>query len=919
MKLSHTAAAAFIAIAAAVAPTMTFAQTCCAPAGNDWPEVNGNIGAWQYSSLNQINKSNINQLGPAWVVHVGTEPITAPVAAPADNSTANQEPAPIVVDGVMYVDTPAGGVIALDGATGAVKWKWQPSTAANGFGPGGFHRGVSVGQGKVFTTAAGNRVVALNKDTGAIVWAVQPTASGGATLGTIAKAHTIYHDGLVIQGTNDSARGSIFALNANDGSMAWYFFTTYPHGTVFTDVNGTTFDAGDTWTTKVTPNDMPNTCYLTAGATVWQHPTIDPVLGMVYFTTGNVRSCTGAQDGSTRFGTNLFGASIVALDLKTGVYKWHFQATHHEFWDEDAGLPPQIADVTVGGVTKKVVYVGSKAGHQFTLDRTNGKPVIAVEERPVFYDTRSNAWPTQPRPAAGAFIEQCVAYQNLGSDVPGLPHRAVPNWNGYQAQPDPANPGQLKLVVHSPNYLDADAPFRAGPPRLGCIEEGSLLPWLSMSSSNGTADMSATAYSPLLNLRYILYNYSPAAHPIAQGGNSLRQIGGYQTGGITALNASTMEIVWKKPLRLDASRQNNPVVTGSGLLFFSGMDGVLTGMDAATGDVLWRFQTGFPSQSPTITYMIDGVQYIALAAMAGNQPYSQTPNGDAVWVFKLDGKAVYTTGPRSAPVVVSGSAEAPTPRPIPRRRPTDNTAGTGVPANTIYMARSNGTATATKDPTGTGSMVPSTLTVPVGTTVTFTNPGDATFGVAGSGNLLEHCATQFFEGLFNFRLQPGQSAQYTFDREGQYFYNDCTDPRPSGKVVVTLAAQDMPGAATIFPSPLDLRSPTGIFTGVTGSLTVSMTVPAGYVLDTTRNSDLNCRLLEDSASCVTLTTPLTTALIVANFAAQSGNVVKANFNKADIDNNVPVGTSVPLTFTANFINNGVQKKLTSTVNVQVVK
>jgi plastocyanin len=249
----------------------------------------------------------------------------------------------------------------------------------------------------------------------------------------------------------------------------------------------------------------------------------------------------------------------------------------------------------------------------------------------------------------------------------------------------------------------------------------------------------------------------------------------------------------------------------------------------------------------------------------------------------------------------------------------DNTAGTGVPPNTIYMARSNGTATATKDATATGSMVPSTLTVPVGTTVTFTNPGDATFGVAGSGNLLEHCATQFFEGKFNFRLQPGQSAQYTFDREGQYFYNDCTDPRPSGKVVVTLAAQDMPGAATIFPSPLDLRSPTGIFTGVTNTLTVSMTVPAGYVLDTARNSEANCRLLEDTASCVTLTTPLTTALIVANFAAQSGNVVKANFNKADIDNNVPVGTSVPLTFTANFINNGVQKKLTSTVNVQVVK
>ena len=274
---------------------------------------------------------------------------------------------------------------------------------------------------------------------------------------------------------------------------------------------------------------------------------------------------------------------------------------------------------------------------------------------------------------------------------------------------------------------------------------------------------------------------------------------------------------------------------------------MLTGMDAATGDVLWRFQTGFPSQSPTITYMIDGVQYIALAAMAGNQPYSQTPNGDAVWVFKLGGNAVYTTGPRSAPVVVSGSSEAPTPRPIPRRRPVDNTAARAVPANTIYMARSNGTATAAKDATATASMVPSTLTVPVGTTVTFTNPGDSTFGVASSRQPAGALRHAVLRGLFNFRLQPGQSAQYTFDREGQYFYNDCTDPRPSVQGASSRWQRKTCRAQRrSFRAPLDLRSPTGIFTGVTGTVTVSMTVPAGYVLDTTRNSDANCRLLEDT-------------------------------------------------------------------------
>ena len=111
------------------------------------------------------------------------------------------------------------------------------------------------------------------------------------------------------------------------------------------------------------------------------------------------------------------------------------------------------------------------------------------------------------------------------------------------------------------------------------------------------------------------------------------------------------------------------------------------------------------------------------------------------------------------------------------------------------MARSNNTATSTGDSVNTNSMIPSQRSVPVGTTVTFRNPGVETFPTAP--NLKEHCATQFFEGKFNFRLQPGQTAQYTFDREGEYFYNDCTDPRPAGKVIVTLTPQDMPGCAPV--------------------------------------------------------------------------------------------------------------------------
>jgi glucose dehydrogenase/plastocyanin len=906
MKRNHVAAAVLTAFAV---PTLALAaDNCCTPANKDWPVTTGNLGGSGYTALTQINKANLKSLGAAWVTHVSAEPVTMPVPGPGTTTTA-QQTIPIVVDGVMYLDTPGGGVIALNAATGLVKWKWMPSVAANGFAGNSTHRGVSVGDGKVFTTAAGNRVVALNKDTGAIVWAVQPTAPDGTTLGTIAKVRTTYHDGMVYQGTNDSARGSVFALRASDGALVWHFFSTYPFGTSFTDVNGTTFDAGATWTTKVTPNDTPNNCYLTGGATAWQHPTIDPELGLLYQPFGNVRSCNSSQNGEGRPGDNLFGSSLVALDLKTGQYKWHFQAVRHDIWDMDNALPPALADVQIGGQTKKVLFYGSKSGFQFTLDRTNGKPALPIEYRAVPGDTRNNPAPTQPFPLQSIFMPQCVSLQNLGSAIPGDQHRMVPNWNGYQAEPDPDHPGQLRLALRSPNYLTPQEPFMVGPPRLGCMYDGSYdnFVQMSMTGQNGGNDMTNTSYSPRLNLRYVGVSFSPVGHPLAQGGNGLRQIGGYQTGALVAINNSTGDIAWTKPLKFDLSRQHNPLVTATDLLFHTQMDGWLVGRDAATGDELWRFQLGAPSQAGTISYEVDGEQYIATTNMAGSQPYSQGGNGDAVWAFKIGGKALYHTGTRANPVIVSGSSEAPAPLPIANwRRPVDNTAGTGVPANTVYMARSNGTATATKDSTATSSMVPSRLSVPVGTTVTFTNPGDATFGVAGSGNLKEHCATQFFEGRFNFRLQPGESAQHTFDREGEYFYNDCTDPRPVGKVIVTLDPQNVPGALQFVPGTLNLRPANGIFTSVAGLLTATFKLPgSGYTLD----------------GNVQLKTPLTEQTFepVSASLTPDGKTLVLSFDKGLIDNNVPAGDAVPLTVSANFMFGGVQTKLSSTATVKVIK
>ena len=868
------------------------------PADQDYPKVGGNLGNQNYSSLTQINKANINNLGGAWSLHLSGAPTTVPVASPGTTNTG-QQTSPIVVDGVIFSDTPIGGVIAVNGKDGTVKWKWTPTAANPGFTPTGTRRGVSVGAGKVYTQASGGRVVALDQNTGALVWAVAPQPPAGeTTLGNIAKVGTIYYDGMVYVGTTDGARNAGFALNASDGSMAWSFYGGAKRGTVVTDVNGVTVDAGDTWG----PDVSGQSCALTAGASPWMMPAVDPELNQVYWTFGNVRSCKSSQDGSQRPGINLFSSSMVAVDAKTGAYKWHFQSVRHGYWDMDNTQPPAVGEVVVGGVTKKVIYYGSKASTTFILDRVTGKSIVNLVERPVAQDSRQSDQPTQPFPPTGTWLKDCIVYQPLSpSTVPGDPYRAVPNYNGYQAGARKSD-GSLPLVFTPGSYIDADIPFLTIPAgyhgnngelptsdgnggttvahRLGCLWDPHFaLPMLSTTTQNGGNDWSGAAFSQHLGLYITPYAINNVAHDTSEGSNGLRAPGQYQTGGYLALNGATGQVVWNNFTGLDQAHGQSPMVTASDLVFWNQPDGWFVAADAATGQVLWKFQMGAGGGQGVATYTIDGEQYVVTEALGSGTPYSGGTDGDLMWAFKLGG----TVG------------EGPTPAPLVIRRGGGGnpTAGSTV-NNTILLARTSATSA---ESTSTSANFPNNMSVPVGTTVTFSNPASST---------KTHCATQFFEGLFNVTVAPGASATYTFNREGEYWYNDCADPRPTGRVQAVLTPTDMPGAATIFPSPLNLQSPTGVFTGVTGTLTVSMTVPAGYVLD------------KVAPSRVTLTAPLTTSLIDAAFAVQAGNIVKASFNKADIVNNVSAG-SVPLTFTANFINNGVQKKLTSTVNVQVVK
>src|SRR5688572_19722526 len=164
------------------------------------PTVGGNLANQHYSGLTQISKRNLDRLGPVWRTHVSA-------VAPASDDVG-QQTTPIVADGVIYLDTPSGEVIAVDGKTGAAKWKWSP----DGFSTNGTRRGVSIGDGKVFTLADGDRIVALDKETGEEVWVVQPELQAGIDLGDIERVATVYHDGMVYAhaGTGGGDRDAVW-------------------------------------------------------------------------------------------------------------------------------------------------------------------------------------------------------------------------------------------------------------------------------------------------------------------------------------------------------------------------------------------------------------------------------------------------------------------------------------------------------------------------------------------------------------------------------------------------------------------------------------------------------------------------------------------------------------------------------------
>src|SRR6478736_2700697 len=541
------------------------------PVAKDWVTNGGNMTNQRYSTLKQIDTSNVKQLKGAW---------TARLKGSGIGGKYSFEGTPLVKDGVMYVTTGNDDVFALNAKTGEMLWeRWSGiDQKLTSVCCGWDNRGVAMGEGMVFIGQLDADVVALDAKTGKEVWKtpIEVWQDGyGVT------SAPLYYDGIVysgITGGEYGVRGRLTALDAKTGKILWRWYTLPAPG----DVGGDSWPAGTDH-------------YMHGGATIWNTPALDPQLGLIYFSIGN---CGPDYDGSMREGDNLFCTSVVALNAKTGQYAWHFQEVHHDIWDYDAASPAVLFDTVIDGQPRKGIAQAGRTGWVYILDRTNGKPLVGIEEKPVPQEPRQKTAATQPIPVGDAVVPQC-AEKIPGYDQAGCIY--TPFWES----PVLIQPSGIGGVNWSPMPYSPDTGYFYVP---------------------GTVRTSAfTRYETkyVNGLRYT-------------GGGQSAPIDSPMSGTFTAIDAKTNKIAWqhKTPYRVGGG--GGSTVTAGGLVLRGEPDGNFLALDAKSGKELFRFQTGFGADAPPVVYEVDGEQYITIAT-GGNQLQGSS-YGDAIWTFSLKGQ-----------------------------------------------------------------------------------------------------------------------------------------------------------------------------------------------------------------------------------------------------------------------------------------
>jgi alcohol dehydrogenase (cytochrome c) len=531
--------------------------------GRDWPAPGGDWGTSRYSTLRQITPDNAKTLGGAWVVEL------------PERETSRSFP--IISDGLMFLTTNRGRILALDPSTGKTVWSYSH--------PGyGGNRGVGAGEGLLFAGMGDSTVIAVDQKTGQLKWTAPRDPALPAQGMT---AQPVYGGGVVVatvSGGDNFARGRAIGYDAKTGKQLWVFNVVPAPGQ----------PGHETW-----PNDSDIWKY--GGGAIWTIPSIDADLGLVYVTTGNAVPQFG---GEIRPGDNLYTDSVVALELKTGRVRWHYQLVHHDIWEHDVSTGPVLYDTTVNGKPRKGIAVARTDGYFFLLDRETGKPLLPIEERPVKQDAHMATAPTQPFPL------------NADRVGPGCALREhVPEGWVTGCYFDPIRADMPNVFMPHMNLRQAPIAFSAQTGYLyaaACVRPKWIRrpenPWI-----------------------FITPNRVPGVS---------------QYGLLAAIDTRTNKIAWQHRMPYAQCAGSGATATAGGLMLHNEPDGKFQVYDAKTGALLWQFETGetgVPNANgavggPIAVYEAGGQQHIAFAM------------NRSVWAFKVGGTIPERPAPPALPV-----------------------------------------------------------------------------------------------------------------------------------------------------------------------------------------------------------------------------------------------------------------------------
>jgi glucose dehydrogenase len=568
--------------------------TLVAQSATDWPATAGDVGAMKYSAVDQITPANITKLTQAWIYEPGG-------------------PSPIVINNLMYF-TAGAHVIALNADSGTEAWKFPLSQAAPG---GAIRRGMTYWPGdashapRVLVTMSGGTLVQLDAKSGQLlpeagvidlVNGIMDTIPEGEAY-AIASPVAVYKNLAIFPGrTGEHNRwgipGDLRAFDLLTGREMWRFHTV-PHPG---EPNFGTWGLNG-WQDRKGPGS-------------WQPLTVDNENGLVFVALGNA---VDQNYGNSRPGSNLYSASVVALEAATGKYKWHFQTAHHDIYDGDLNAPPMFADVNKDGRRTPAIVQGTKTGLLFFLNRLTGEPIFGVEERPVPpTDALGDAaWPTQPFPITPPPTTRLSMTRAEVSKVTPMAEKYCTDIYDQAVQMGPYTPYGMVPSISFPGSTGG------GSNNGGAFDPGRGLVFATARNVATIGQLSAMLSSDVLpsfgktKMPFDYYldrdGYPCNAPPWAE---------------LFGINANTGDIVWRVPLGEykeltekgipktgTATNSGAPLATAGNLVFIGGTsDGQFRAFDSTTGEELWSASPGFNVNGYAMSYKgANGKQYVVIS------------------------------------------------------------------------------------------------------------------------------------------------------------------------------------------------------------------------------------------------------------------------------------------------------------------